>query len=217
MYKLCGMNMKLTSKKSFKVVKYLLQYPENSQFDLSKKTGVSLGYVNEIVNFLYDLDIVSKEPRKCMLKDPVRLLEKISFERPFNRFVATSFRLATTSIKKGEEILKNACINNKINYSFTVFSGLKRFYEYHITFPSIHAYVSKIKIEEAIEHGEGPITLFLLTPDRADILKEAKRIEGFFICTKPQIIVDLFTSGVGKDAAIKFLEVVQHGRSRDIS
>ena len=208
----CGMDMKLTSRKSFKVVKYLLQHPEISQLDLSERTQVALGWVNNIVNFLYDLNIVSKESRRCVLRDPVRLLDKISLERPLNRLVATSFRLATTSIEEGEEILNNACMDNDINYAFTVFSGMRRFYEYHITYPSIHAYVSGINIEEAIEHGEGPITLILLTPDHSNILTEALEVEGSSVCTKPQIAVDLFSSGVGRDAAIKFLEVVQNGR-----
>ncbi|RLI09765.1 hypothetical protein DRO42_03455 [Candidatus Bathyarchaeota archaeon] len=206
------MSVKLTSKKAFKVVKYLLQHPEISQLDLSKRTGVALGYVNTIVNFLVDLNIVTKESRRCILKNPVRLLEKIAFERPLNRLIATSFRLATTSIKEGEKIVNNACITNDIKYGFTVFSGMRRFYEYHITYPSIHVYISNIKIEEAIEHGEGPITLFLITPDHPDILMETIEIDGFSVCTKPQIAVDLFSSGVGRDAAIKFLEVFQDER-----
>lgn len=211
------MRMKLTSEKSFKVVNHLLECPEISQLELSRETGVSLGYVNEIVNFLYDLGIVLKKSRRCILKDPVRLLEKIGFERPLNRLIAASFRLAVTSIKEGEELLDKVCMVNDIDYAFTVFSGLRRFYEYHITFPSIHAYISEVEIENAIEHGEGPITLFLLTPDRTDILTEAKKVKGFSVCNEPQIVVDLFSSGVGRDAAIKFLGVLQHGRGRDFS
>jgi len=207
--------MRLTSKKSFKVVKYLLQCPEVSQLELSRKTSVALGYVNEIGNFLYDLDIVSKGSRRLVLENPVRLLEMIGFERPFNRLVSASFRLATTSVKEGEEILRNGCVNHGVDHALTVFSGLRRFYEYHISFPAIHAYVSRIEIEDFIEHGEGPIALSLLAPDNLDILSGSREIEGFSVCDKPQIIIDLFTSGVGKDAAIKFLEVVRHGKGGD--
>lgn len=207
--------MKLTSKKAFKVAKYLLEHPETSQLELSSRTGVALGYVNEIVNYLYDLNIVSKKPRACIVEEPVRLLEKISFERPLKRLEAATFRLPTTSIRESEETLRNICHKRHVGYALTVFSGLKRYYEYHISYPSVHAYVSDTRIEEQIEHGEGAIPITLLRPDRPDILNESREINGYQVCDRIQIIVDLFSSGLGRDAAIKFLEVVQHGDEDD--
>lgn len=209
--------MKLTSKKAFRVVKYLLEHPEISQRELSRKTGVSLGHVNEIVNYLSDTRIVSKTSRSCILKDSARLLEKISFERPFNRLEVSTFRLPTISIKESEDMFKNICKANDVRYAFTVFSGLKRYYEYHISYPSIHSYVSEQNIENIIEHGEGAIPIFLLKPDRSDILREAREINDFYVCDKVQIVVDLFSSGLGRDAAIKFLKVIQYGDKRDSS
>jgi hypothetical protein len=212
---LSGKTMKLTSKKAFKVAKYLLEHPKTSQLELSNKTDVALGYVNEIVNYLYDLNMVSKKSRACVLDDPVRLLEKISFERPLKRLEAATFRLPTTFIRESEETIRNICQKKHVRYTLTVFSGLKRYYEYHISYPSVHAYVSDISIGEQMEHGEGAIPITLLKPDRSDILNESNEINGFHVCDRIQIIVDLFSSGLGRDAAIKFLEVVQHGDHKD--
>ena len=199
--------MRLSSKKAYRVVRFLLENPETNQFLISKGTGVAYGWVNEIVNFLYQLDIVSKGWRRCTLEDPVRLLEMIAFERPLNRLVRESFRLEVTSALEGERVLRDACEGSGVKYGLTVFSGLKRFYQYHIAYPSIHAYISAEEIEDRIPHGEGPITLILLSPDHPDILKHTRRVEEFSTCSPTQIAIDLFCSGVGRDAAVKFIEM----------
>ena len=205
------MAMKLTSKKSYRVIEHLLKQPESSQLGLSNETGVALGHVNKIINYMHDLNMVSKKSRSCILTDPFRLLEKISFERPLKRLETTTFRLPTTSIVESEEILNNACNKNNVDYALTSFSGLRRYYEYHISYPSIHAYVSDPGIETKIEHGEGAIPITLLKPDRPEILVNSHEIDGLRACDRIQIVVDLFSSGYGRDAAMKFLEVIQHG------
>jgi len=209
--------MKLTSKKSYKVIGHLLEHPETSQLELSNETEVALGHVNKIINYLYDLNMVSKKSRSCILKDPVRLLEKISFERPLKRLEAATFRLPTTSIAETEEILDKTCERNNIDYALTSFSGLRRYYEYHISYPSIHAYVSDPEIESKMEHGEGVIPVTLLEPDRLEILAESREIDGLKACGRVQIVVDLFSSGYGRDAAMKFLEVIQLGANESSS
>lgn len=201
--------MKLTSKKAYRVVSFLLENPETNQLLISKGTGVAYGWVNEIVNFLNQLDIVSKGWRRCALQDPVRLLEMISFERPLNRLVRGSFRLETASALEGEKALKDACEESGVRYGLTVFSGLKRYYQYHIAYPSIHTYVSSDMVEDRIPHGEGPVTLILLSPDHPDILGQTRTVEGFSTCSPTQTAIDLFCSGVGRDAAVKFLEAWQ--------
>ena len=203
--------MKLTANKSFRVVEHLLEHPETSQLELSKKTGVALGLVNKIINYLYDLNIVYKRSRGCVLRDPVRLLEKISFERPLKRLEAATLRLPTTSIDETEAVINDACHRNNIDYALTSFSGLRRYYEYHISYPHIHAYTSDPELERKIERGEGAIPVTLLNPDRPEILADSREIDGLRACDRIQIVVDLFSGGYGRDAAVKFLEVIQHG------
>lgn len=203
--------MKLTSKKSYRVIEHLLEHPETSQLELSNETEVALGHVNKIINYLYDLNIVSKKPRGCILKDPLRLLEKISFERPLKRLETATLRLPTTSIAETEEILDETCDENGVGYALTSFSGLRRYYEYHISYPSVHAYVSDPRIEGKMQHGEGAVPVTLLNPDRPEILAESREIDGLRACDRIQIVVDLFSGGYGRDAAMKFLEVIQHG------
>jgi hypothetical protein len=204
--------MKLTSPKAYKVVKYLLGRKKTNQLEISRETGVAYGWTNAVINFLYDRGIVSKGWRRCELEDPLQLLEVIALERPLNKLVKSSFRLEALSVVEGEELFRRACEEHEVRYGLTVFSGLRRFYEYYISFPEIHAYVSDEKMENYISHGRGPITLSLLFPDQRGILKETRKMEGFSVCSPVQVVFDLFCSGVGRDAAIKLLEVIHDGK-----
>jgi len=204
--------MKLTSPKACKVVKYLLRHRKTNQLEISRETGVAYGWTNDVINFLYDRGIVAKSWRLCELKNPLQLLEIIALERPLNKLVKSSFRLEVSSITEGEEVLRSACEEHEVKYSLTVYSGLKRFYEYYITFPEIHAYVSDEKMKNYIPSGRGPITLSLLYPNQQGILEETRKIEGFSVCSPVQVVIDLFCSGVGRDAAVKLLEVIHDGK-----
>jgi hypothetical protein len=209
--------MKLTSPKAYEIVKFLLNHKKTTQLEISRNTKVALGWTNNVVNFLYDRGIVSKSWGQCELTDPIQLLEAIAFERPISKIVESSFRLEALSIVEGEELLKKICKERGVEYGLTVFSGLKRFYEYYITFPEIHAYVSNEQIKYNIPRGQGPVTLSLLHPDQQNILKETNRIEGFSVCSPVQVAIDLFCSGVGRDAAINFLGTIHNDKLRNLS
>jgi len=204
--------MKLTSPKAYKVIKYLFGHKKTNILGISRETRIAYGWTNDVVNFLYDRGIVSKGWRRCELKDPLQLLEIIALERPISKLVKDSFQLEIMSIAEGEELLKRICKERKVKYGLTVFSGLKRFYEYYIAFPEIHAYVSDQQIKEYIPRGQGPITLSLLHPDQQDILNETKIIDEFSVCSPIQVVIDLFCSGIGRDGAMKFLEIIRDGK-----
>lgn len=204
--------MKLTSPKTYEIIKCLLKHRETNQFYISRETGVSYGWTNEVINYLYDRGIVSKSWRRCELDEPLQLLEFIALERPLEKLVMSSFQLEVSSIADGEELLARACEATKTTYGLTVFSGLRRFYEYYITFAEIHAYVSAEGVTNLISSGRGPIALKLLAPDQQSILKETSRREGFSICSPIQVVIDLFCSNTGRDAAVKLLELIHNGR-----
>lgn len=204
--------MKLTSPKAYKVIKFLLENRETNQLEIARETGVAYGWINEVVNFLYDRGIVSKGWRCCELEEPIQLLESIAFERPLDGLVKSSFRLEALSIAEGEESLRKICLEHDVDYGLTVFSGLKRYYEYYITFPEIHAYVSDEKIKSYFAKGQGPITLSLLVADQENIFAETKNRESFSVCSPVQIVIDLFCSGTGRDAAIKLLDAIRNGK-----
>jgi hypothetical protein len=180
--------------------------------EISQKTGIAYGWVNEVINFLHDRGVVSKGWRKCVLREPVQLLEIVALERPLDKLVKDSFRLESLSIAEGEEQVRRGFDENGVKYGVTVFSGLKRFYEYYITFPRIDVYVSDESAGRFIQQGRGPVTVNLISPDHPSILKETEKIKGFSVCAPLQVAIDLFCSGVGRDAAMKLLEAIHNGK-----
>jgi hypothetical protein len=194
----------LKSIKSYRVAKYLLTDRVTSQVKVSEETGVAIGYVNEVLHFLEDLDIVRINYGETVLLDYVKLLEKISMDRLFKQLVKKRIRLPVLTINETESMVKQYCDRNKIEYAFSVFSGLRHFFEYHISYPAAHVYIKNIGQLDGLEKGEGTISVVVLEPDRPDIFSNLIVENNINICEKIQVIIDLYSSGLGRDAAIKF-------------
>jgi len=193
-----------------RVVNHIMKNRIINQYEVSKKTKVSRSYVNYILMSLRALNIVTRKSQFYYLNDPFKLLQMIGFERPFNQLKKYEFRLPTDTIQSSEQIIKTYSEANKIKYAFTMFSGLKRYYEYHISYPIIHAYVDDIDKYDTIQKGEGPIPVVLIQPDYYYILDNRKKIDNYYVCDDMQIIIDLFSSGIGRDAAYKYLNVINN-------
>jgi len=201
--------MNLNSGQSYLIIKNMLEKLNTSQYRIAAETGVSIAYVNNVVHRLADAGIVTLMRRGCRLKEPISLLERLAFDRPLSRLEIERVRLPLTSIDDVERALAQTCEREGVDYALTAFSGLRRFFEYHIGFPTIHSYVSTSV--KGLEQGEGPITLILLRPDHPGILRDATTVNSMRVCDSVQIVIDLYTSGVGRDAAIKYLEAIHRG------
>ena len=203
--------MNLSAKQSYRIAKHLLGHTATSQTEISRITGASIGLVNRVVHNLAEYEIVAAEYGRCVLKDRVKLLEKIGFDRSFKKLEVDAFRLTTVSVDESEEYLAGTFEDLDVGYGFTVFSGLRHYFEYHISYPLIHVYVSDVAAVNDIERGEGPIPIVALRPDRSDVLWEARKSQGMYICDRIQVAIDLFSSGIGRDAAVKLLEAHRDG------
>jgi hypothetical protein len=147
----------------------------------------------------------------------MKLLEKISFDRSFKKLEIDNFRLPTISVIETEKYLVRFFNSLNIKYCFTGFSGLKHYFEYHISYPLIHIYIPNTVTLNKIERGEGAIPVIALKPDRNEIFNEAKKFQNIYVCDKTQVAIDLFSSGIGRDAAIKLLEVDDNGNTANPS
>jgi hypothetical protein len=202
--------LKVTSTKAFRVIKHILAEPEFSQREVARETGVGLGYVNEVVNYLVNIGVVYKK-NHYTLGDPVKLLEKVGFDRPLASLEVDRFRMPASSVDDTERMISETLMNDGVNYAFTGFSGLRRYFEYHISYPKVHFYVLDESGVVDLERGEGPVEVVALRADMDSILDEAVVVRGARVCSREQVIVDLFSSGIGRDAAIKFLEATRLG------
>ena len=68
----------------------------------------------------------------------------------------------------------------------------------------VHIYIRDPNVLNHLEKGEGAIPVIVLKPDRPDIFLDSFRINDTVICEKMQVLIDLYSSGLGRNAAIRF-------------
>ena len=204
--------VKLTAPQTFKVVKYLLAHPDTSQVEISTKVEVSRDLVNYIVRDLEAPGLALQESRGHLrLKDPLRLLEALSIERPLKKLLIEEIRTEQSEVTKVERMIRNAAVHSVrggYQYAFTCFSALSKYIEYYITYPSVHVYSNKPdEMEKSIVRGRGDVTVQILRPDSETILQNIRMTRDLLLVEPIQVVIDLFClGGAGRDGAVKLYE-----------
>ena len=213
------MSVKLSSPQAFHIAKYLLEHPVAYQRQIHRDLGTSIGWINKVVNSLYEAGITTKGKwRRIELEDPYALLDLISWQRPLHRLLKATVRLELTEIASAEKNLREICLKAQLDYALTGFSGLSRYLAYYITFPTIHTYTSNPKqLSQLLPKGRGPLTIEVLSADYPDILKNTKKINNFNVADPIQVVIDLFCLGsAGRDAATKLYEMTRSEQQKTI-
>ncbi|MHA1712319.1 MAG: hypothetical protein ACTSUS_09770 [Candidatus Freyarchaeota archaeon] len=208
------MSVKLSSPQAFRIAKYLLEHPITYQRQIHRELGVSIGWINKVVNSLCEAGIAIKGKwRRIELEDPYALLDLLSWQRPLQRLLRATIRLELTELAKAEDNLREICQKAGLNYALTGFSGLSRYLAYYITFPTIHTYSNNPEKlgQLLLPKGRGPITIEVLIPDYPFILENIRKINNFNVVDPIQVVIDLFCLGyAGRDAATKLYERVKN-------
>jgi hypothetical protein len=211
------LSVKLSSPQAFRIAKYLLENPVAYQRQIHRDLEISIGWINKVVNSLYEVGIARKGKwRRIELEDPYALLDLLSWQRPLQRLLEASVRLELTEIANAEKNLRDNCLKAKLDYALTVFSGLSRYLAYYITFPTIHTYTDNPeRLSQLLPKGRGPITIEILNPDYPEILKTARNINNFSTVDPIQVVIDLFCLGsAGRDAATKLYEMIRNEQQK---
>jgi len=207
------LSVKLSSPQAFRIAKYLLEHPVTYQRQIHRDLGISIGWINRVVNSLCEGHMARKGTwRRIELDDPYALLDILSWQRPLQRLLEATVRLELTELANAEKNLREICLKAQLGYSLTAFSGLSRYLAYYITFPTIHAYTDNPgQLSQLLPKGRGPITVEVLRADYPDILKNTRNINNFKIVDPIQVVIDLFCLGsAGRDAATKLYEMMRN-------
>jgi DNA-binding Lrp family transcriptional regulator len=209
--------MKLTAPVSYSIVKYILENPDTSQIDIARNLHVSKAMVSYVSRDLADRGVLSQYGKARMkLRDPLKLLEAIAFERPLLRLKVDDFRTEYSDIKTVEETIGRAATKSVTNYAFTCYSALSKYLKYYLTYPTVHVYSDNPnELRRYTEDGRGDVNLVLLKPDLKTILQSAIDKQGLKTVTRIQTVIDLFClGGAGRDGAIKLYEMTPNVESR---
>ncbi|MHB1908005.1 MAG: hypothetical protein ACYCQJ_03925 [Nitrososphaerales archaeon] len=201
----------MTATQTYKVVSYLLANPHTSQAKISRDMGVSRDLVSYIVQGLEGPGIVSQEAREHLeLKEPLRLLEAISIERPLSKLVTNEIRTEQSEVSKVERMVRNWSVHSQRDdrYALTCFSALSKYMEYYISYPSVHVYSSNPEhLSKGLVHGRGDIVVHVLRADSDLIFRNTRLMKGLAIVEPIQVVVDLFClGGTGRDGAMKLYQ-----------
>lgn len=211
------MSVKLSSPQAFRIAKYLLGNPVTYQRQIHRDLEISIGWINKVVNSLYEAGITKKGKwRRIELEDPYALLDLLSWHRPLQQLIQATVRLELTQLANAEKNLREICLKAQLDYALTAFSGLSRYLAYYITFPTIHTYTNNPEqLSQLLPKGRGPITIEILRPDYPDILKNTKNINNFNTVDPIQVVIDLFCLGsAGRDAATKLYEMTRNEQQK---
>jgi biotin operon repressor len=203
--------VKLTAAQTFKVVNYLLANPSTSQVEIAREIGASRDLVNHVVQGLKAPGIVSQESREHLeLKEPLRLLEALSIERPLSKILVEEIRTEQSEVSRVERTVRNWFVHSPRagRYAFTCFSALSKYIEYYMTYPNVHLYSSNPEeLSEGLVRGRGDIVVHVLRPDSDVIFRNMRQINGVAVVEPIQVVIDLFClGGAGRDGAMKLYQ-----------
>ena len=199
---------RLTSEKAWKIVCYLLTDKPPNILAVSKKTGVSYGWTNNIIHKLEDSGIITVD-YGLRVKDLDKLFNLVSWERALEGLlletINTDFSTATQCVN---EVALN--LNRLgVDYAFTAHSSAVSYGSSIMREDTAYIYLPNPSDREVIrsfsEKGAGGCRLNVYVPER-DIMKSSTMINGIRIVDVCQNILDLV--GLGMDGRIAAKDLV---------
>lgn len=178
--------MKLTSSKAYKVVKFILENGKFSQLEASEKTGVSLGLVNRITNWLVERGYVAKANGGYELVMPAALLALFPVYRKMEKLATATFKI---SIKEAElsALLKK-------HKAVLCLTSASQYYDAFIRDPSVHAYCENDELKKELSRCLAGLTSVTLYSPDVSLEGDVEKKKGFLLTSELRTMVDLLCS-----------------------
>ena len=202
----------ITSPKSMRIIKYLLQSDKTRQSQISSETNVSIGQVNKIVTNLKERNILMYKGKHLVLIDPWKLLNDLSWYRSMNKLKVMELPVSPRikGIDNLEEKIVSILNNSKIEYALTLFSATKKYSSYMKKYDVVQMYVDtqpdilKNLFSVIVQEKASDMNVEVYQADSKDIFVDSVNIDGYKTCSKIQTVIDLVCFGpAGKEAAIE--------------
>lgn len=189
----------LSKPQSLKVVKHLLKdgMDEFTQNEISRATGVSVSYVNDVVHALEQKFIVS-EGKNAKLNEPRRLLLTLAAESSMAERLHASYEMSGR--KEVIEAKISSGFDDKVNYAFTLMSALPHHAGHLAQGSQVSLYVAKQQLEQADEairklggsnSSIGNVQVF--TANEGILWDRVKIKSGYYVSLE-QLLIDLYAS-----------------------
>lgn len=178
--------MRITSKATYKIVRYLLEKKVFRQLEISEAVGVALSRVSNVVNWLVGLGYVAKGPEGYRLVSPAGILNIFPLYRRMGKLRVASFDVEV-DMKQLHKVLREEkaalCLTSALQHYSSYFRD-----------PGVFAYCeSKALLDELSELRRGYVHVELY---RDDLNEPEDFVEhkGVRITSALRTAIDLFCS-----------------------
>lgn len=193
--------VKVTSDKSWKIVSRLLKEKMTSIRQLSVIEGISYGWAHATVQSLIGQGIVTKKGNYVTISDFNKLLNGISWERPFENLLVKEINVEYKDAIKAARELSHMLDNSGIKFAFTGYTAGGLYTGYAVRHDSIYIYLEKDEIDlftktfqiNGTAEDKG-IKVKIYAPDRG-VFNNVVEKEGIRIVSPAQTLLDL--AGLG--------------------
>jgi hypothetical protein len=192
--------VKLTAKRSWDVIYYLISRGPASMYQISKDTGVSYGWVHTVVTGLIDLGVASKEYDRVQITDIGKLLNGVAWERPFERMkIAETWVDYETAYSAAMGITSNM-MTHGVKYAFAGTTAGGLYTGRVIRHDTVYLYLEKEHVESFVDTfsaaaGRG-IKVKIYSPDR-DVFDKSQMVQFVTVTSPGQTLLDLAGMGYG--------------------
>lgn len=182
--------MKLTSPQTYKVLRFALERKSFRQAEASKETGVSLGLVNRVTNWLVAHHYAARQSDGYRLIAPAALAQQFSFFRRMEQL-----RFASFDVELSQQEVMEVLEETKSVLCLT--SALQRYSDYFRD-PSLHFYADE-RVEETLRQlnpGRTRVELYRDDLEQDDDFEnlQAKGTKKVRVTKKIRTMIDVLCS-----------------------
>lgn len=192
--------LRVSSEKTYGIIKAMLLEKQFKQRELSRKLKVSPARVNEVVQWLVKNNLVDKYKGRYEVMNPIGIVKIFTYSRRMDDIKQFSIDVKVSRSK----------LTNYLKKQKTVFCLTSALQEYSAYFrdPSINFYVGSFeKIRDELRKlPQGMVRINVYKPDmflESDVVKK----HGMFLTSELRTVIDLFCDNkayAAKDLIEKF-------------
>ncbi|MFH0954540.1 MAG: hypothetical protein V1777_00340 [Candidatus Micrarchaeota archaeon] len=174
----------LASKQTFKVVEYILEKREFTQYSVKKELKLAMGTVNNCFGYLLEKNFIKKTDKNYVLADPVGLTDAVSFFRSMKDLLLFEFHSSYEKVDLEKKLPQNAV--------FCLESALAQYSNYYVS-STVSVYLPKkeaAKLQKSLGVGIGNKTV-LKVFEETPVLSKKTEINGKLFASKIRTIIDL--------------------------
>ena len=188
---------KLSHPTSWRIVTRLLFSGPSSIRKLSKEEGVSYSWAHATVTRLIDMGVAERTSMGVEVVDIDRLMDGISWERPFNRLLLDEIPIEGDDYMEAARDIGNTLNHWNLRHAYTAFTAGGLYTGHSQRFDKLYIYIEKRSLNDirgSLYTEGGNLALNVYRSDRR-VFQNTQEIENLILTTPSTTLLDLIGLG----------------------